>query len=98
MARVPTEVIKQRAQAHPGRPLLQILSHTLAKRSMYQGYWSTVLREIPFSFIQFPLWEQLKLKLAKLQNKRQVSPLGAAGCGCVAGGIAAGLTTVEIRQ
>ena len=27
----------------------------------YRGYWSMIAREIPFSFIQFPLWEGLKV-------------------------------------
>ena len=30
----------------------------------YAGYMTTVLREIPFSFIQFPIWEGLKAKWA----------------------------------
>ena len=28
---------------------------------MYRGYFSTVMREIPFSLLQFPLWEYLKV-------------------------------------
>ena len=28
----------------------------------YRGYWSMIAREIPFSFIQFPLWEGLKVQ------------------------------------
>jgi solute carrier family 25 S-adenosylmethionine transporter 26 len=31
-------------------------------RGFYRGYWSMIAREIPFSFIQFPLWEGLKVE------------------------------------
>lgn len=30
-------------------------------RGLYRGYLTTILREVPFSFIQFPVWEQLKV-------------------------------------
>ncbi|XP_051483118.1 S-adenosylmethionine mitochondrial carrier protein isoform X5 [Apus apus] len=64
LIRVPSEVIKQRAQVSPSSTTLQILSHTLYHegiQGLYRGYKSTVLREIPFSLVQFPLWESLKL-------------------------------------
>ena len=31
-------------------------------RGLYRGYFSTVTREIPFSFIQYPIWEFLKVR------------------------------------
>ncbi|KAM6060124.1 mitochondrial S-adenosylmethionine carrier protein isoform 6-T11 [Theristicus caerulescens] len=64
LIRVPSEVVKQRAQVSPTSSTLRILSHTLYHegiRGLYRGYKSTVLREIPFSLVQFPLWESLKL-------------------------------------
>ena len=30
-------------------------------RGLYRGYMTTVFREVPFSFIQYPLWEYLKV-------------------------------------
>lgn len=30
-------------------------------RGFFRGYFSTVARDIPFSFIQYPLWEYLKV-------------------------------------
>ncbi|XP_010569182.1 PREDICTED: S-adenosylmethionine mitochondrial carrier protein isoform X4 [Haliaeetus leucocephalus] len=64
LIRVPSEVVKQRAQVSPSSSTLRILSHTLYHegiQGLYRGYKSTVLREIPFSLVQFPLWESLKL-------------------------------------
>ncbi|KAK1639343.1 mitochondrial carrier domain-containing protein [Colletotrichum phormii] len=71
--RVPTEVVKQRAQAgqHGGSSLLafrSILSQysspgggaSAVWRELYRGWSITVLREVPFTIIQFPLWERLK--------------------------------------
>ncbi|XP_074951861.1 mitochondrial S-adenosylmethionine carrier protein isoform X4 [Phalacrocorax aristotelis] len=63
LIRVPSEVVKQRAQVSPSSSTLRILSHTLYHegiQGLYRGYKSTVLREIPFSLVQFPLWESLK--------------------------------------
>jgi len=69
--RVPTEVVKQRAQAgqHGGssiRSLMAILSQrgTIGVggvwRELYRGWGITVMREVPFTVLQFPLWEALK--------------------------------------
>ena len=69
--RVPTEVIKQRAQAgrHGGSSLSALLAilHqrsaigvTGVWRELYRGWGITVFREVPFTIIQFPLWEALK--------------------------------------
>uniref|UniRef100_A0A8V0ZGS1 Mitochondrial S-adenosylmethionine carrier protein n=1 Tax=Gallus gallus TaxID=9031 RepID=A0A8V0ZGS1_CHICK len=67
LIRVPSEVVKQRAQVSPSAGTFRILSHTLYHegiQGLYRGYKSTVLREIPFSLVQFPLWEFLKVQLS----------------------------------
>uniref|UniRef100_A0A6Q2XT01 Mitochondrial S-adenosylmethionine carrier protein n=1 Tax=Esox lucius TaxID=8010 RepID=A0A6Q2XT01_ESOLU len=64
LIRVPTEVVKQRTQACLSSNTYQVLLATLREegvRGLYRGYRSTVLREIPFSLVQFPLWEYLKV-------------------------------------
>jgi solute carrier family 25 S-adenosylmethionine transporter 26 len=61
-------------------------------RGLYRGYFSTVVREIPFSAIQYPLWELFKRIWSDRQHK-QVDPWQAAICGALSGGIAAFLTT-----
>ncbi|XP_012696558.1 S-adenosylmethionine mitochondrial carrier protein [Clupea harengus] len=95
LIRVPTEVVKQRTQACPSTNTYQVLVSTLRAegfKGLYRGYSSTVLREIPFSLVQFPLWEYLK----SLWSRRQGHTLyswQAAVCGAFAGGVAALVTT-----
>ncbi|KAK2055539.1 mitochondrial carrier [Colletotrichum caudatum] len=116
--RVPTEVVKQRAQAgqHGGSSLLAFRT-ILAQyntpaglagvwRELYRGWSITVLREVPFTIIQFPLWERLKrwgrerkqnrnwkLDPAARQTEYEVSAVESALYGSVAGAAAAGITT-----
>ena len=85
--RVPTEVVKQRAQAgrHGGSSLSSLLA-ILSQRSsvgvvgvwreLYRGWGITVLREVPFTVIQFPLWEALK---AWGRDRRERTGLGLFG-------------------
>ncbi len=69
--RVPTEVVKQRAQAgqHGGSSLSALQAilrqrHTVGLtgvwRELYRGWGITVFREVPFTIIQFPMWEAMK--------------------------------------
>lgn len=62
-------------------------------RGFYRSYLTTVLREIPFGSIQFPLWEYLKLMVSKYEKDGQSKPYQSALCGAIAGAISAGLTT-----
>ncbi|EAA26969.1 mitochondrial carrier [Neurospora crassa] len=117
--RVPTEVIKQRAQAgqHGGSSLSSLL-HILHQRStigltgvwreLYRGWGITVMREVPFTVLQFPLWESLKKwgrerrqrigwglfgDSATGKDDKDVSAPESALYGSLAGGFAAALTT-----
>ncbi|THV06535.1 mitochondrial carrier [Dendrothele bispora CBS 962.96] len=104
LVRVPTEVIKTRAQTSSYGALAQS-SWAAAKlvwahegiSGFYRGFGITVMREIPFTSLQFPLYEFLKYRLAlSLTPKRQHKQLyahEAAVCGSIAGGVAAALTT-----
>ncbi|KAI8963017.1 mitochondrial carrier [Daldinia sp. FL1419] len=106
--RVPTEVVKQRAQAglHGGSSaaaLGAILSQyrhigfTGVWRELYRGWGITVMREVPFTVIQFPLWEALKgwgRRRKGLGNGNvEVSAGESALYGSASGAIAAGVTT-----
>ncbi|KAL4655930.1 S-adenosylmethionine mitochondrial carrier protein isoform X1 [Arapaima gigas] len=95
LIRVPTEVVKQRAQAMPSSSTVQVLLGTLQQeglRGLYRGYWSTMIREIPFSLVQFPLWEYLKSCWSQGRGE-MLHSWQAAVCGALAGGIAAFVTT-----
>ncbi|XP_008318575.1 mitochondrial S-adenosylmethionine carrier protein isoform X2 [Cynoglossus semilaevis] len=95
LIRVPTEVIKQRTQALPSSTSYHNLLATLQEegvRGLYRGFGSTVLREIPFSLVQFPLWEYFKTLWSQRQGHRLHS-WQAAVCGSFAGAIAAFVTT-----
>lgn len=59
---------------------------------LYRGYGITLLREIPFAMIQFPLYEKFK-QMWKDRQGFAATPLQAACCGSVSGGIAAATTT-----
>ncbi|XP_043108575.1 S-adenosylmethionine mitochondrial carrier protein isoform X2 [Puntigrus tetrazona] len=86
LIRVPTEVVKQRTQASPSLTTYRVLLNTLQEegfRGLYRGYGSTVLREIPFSLVQFPLWEYLKAMWRRKQGGR-LDSWQAAVCGALA--------------
>ena len=113
--RVPTEVIKQRAQAgmFGGSTLLALkdilsLRHSsqgggkLVMRELYRGTSITIAREIPFTVLQFTMWEAMK----EWYSHRSQPPAGttnpgtptisatsSALFGSLAGAISAGLTT-----
>ncbi|XP_077781186.1 mitochondrial S-adenosylmethionine carrier protein isoform X3 [Podarcis muralis] len=79
LIRVPSEVVKQRAQVSPSSSTLRILTNT-------------VCEEIPFSLVQFPLWESLK-DLWSWKQGHVVDSWQSAVCGAFAGGFAAAVTT-----
>ncbi|KAJ7133430.1 mitochondrial carrier domain-containing protein [Mycena epipterygia] len=99
LVRVPTEVIKTRAQTSaygPGQSSLTAAKFVLSSdgwRGFYRGFGSTIMREIPFTSIQFPLYELMKSRLSTLTQRKPLYAHEAAVCGSIAGGIAAALTT-----
>jgi len=100
LVRVPAEVIKQRTQTSKFSSSLESLKYILRNengegviRGLYRGWTSTIVREIPFTTIQYPLYEYMKLRWAAHQQIEKVSPLQGALCGSVAGGFAAAVTT-----
>ncbi|ODQ67130.1 mitochondrial carrier [Nadsonia fulvescens var. elongata DSM 6958] len=98
--RVPAEVIKQRAQASKYPSSMAAFNSVLANvtgegvfRGFYRGYSTTIMREIPFTMIQFPLYEYMKRSIAAKTGREKVTPKEGAVCGSIAGGIAAAITT-----
>ncbi|XP_060058911.1 mitochondrial S-adenosylmethionine carrier protein isoform X10 [Erinaceus europaeus] len=95
LIRVPSEVVKQRAQVSASSRTFKIFSGILCEegiKGLYRGYKSTVLREIPFSLVQFPLWESLKA-LWSWRQDHVLDSWQSAVCGAFAGGFAAAVTT-----
>ncbi|KAK6438308.1 S-adenosylmethionine transporter [Oleoguttula sp. CCFEE 5521] len=105
--RVPTEVVKQRAQAGVAKGSREALSGILSLsrthgfgtmwRELYRGWSITVMREVPFTVIQFPLWEGMKRwsvsRRSITDRARGVSAGESAVYGSLSGAVAAGLTT-----
>ncbi|KAK0547828.1 S-adenosylmethionine transporter [Tilletia horrida] len=114
LVRVPTEVIKSRQQTAAygaSTSTRQVLRLVLYEgggiRALYRGYGSTIAREVPFTCIQFPLYEAIKAKFAASNARRAHAPNPSASTnvdhslplwqaalsGSCAGAIAAALTT-----
>ena len=60
-------------------------------RGFYVGYATTVAREIPFAFLQFPIWEQMKKSWAERKGS-PLLPWQGALCGSLSGAFAASNT------
>ncbi|KAL5482861.1 PET8 [Sanghuangporus weigelae] len=103
LIRVPTEVVKSRAQTSATQDGTKARGSSLASAryilthdglaGFYRGFGSTIMREIPFTSIQFPLYEFFKIRLARALHRPSLGAHEAAVCGSVAGGVAAALTT-----
>jgi solute carrier family 25 S-adenosylmethionine transporter 26 len=101
--RVPTEVVKQRAQAGQHPSSLSALRAILSQHrtigfpgvwmEVYRGWSVTIMREVPFTVIQFPLWESMKEYRRRKSGKEEISALESGLFGSAAGAIAAGITT-----
>jgi len=93
LVRVPVDNVKQKMQVTN-----ESFINTIFKVKVLgiRGYWSSLMRDIPFSVVQFPLYEYMKKKsLAhkKLHPECEV-PIGeAAVFGSLSGGVAAVVTT-----
>jgi len=98
--RVPCEVLKQRMQEldHNGRSagLKQIVRIIGAQgiRGYYTGFGATLSRELAFTLVHMPLFEELK-RLHSLGAEHHQGREGAMGmmCGGVAGAVAGAVTT-----
>ncbi|KAH6711115.1 mitochondrial carrier domain-containing protein [Leptodontidium sp. 2 PMI_412] len=101
--RVPTEVIKQRTQAGQYPSSLSTIKAILSQRrvvglsgvwmELYRGWSVTIMREVPFTVIQFPLWESMKEYRRRKSGKESISAWESGLFGSAAGAIAAGTTT-----
>ena len=104
LVRVPTAVVTQRMQVGQYKTFPEAVTKIFAESGVstfFIGYWTTVAREIPFSFIQFPIYEGLKKVIAWKQGAETTVSQGAF-CGSFAGAIASAATcpldVVKTRQ
>ena len=106
LVRVPTEVIKAKMQTNTtnASSLSKTFKLVLSEKStipglqftggLYRGYGMTLMREIPFAMIQFPIYEALKKHWTnEYRQGVPVNPVQAASCGSFGGAIAAAITT-----
>jgi len=108
LVRNPFELIKQNMQVGNYDSIISSIKAIKQREGFigfYRGYFTTIMREIPFSVIQFPLYEKIKREVIKNNNKNQkmknpnftenenLSFKHAAFCGSLAGSIAATITT-----
>ena len=80
--RVPTEVVKQRMQTGMHNSISATAQDILKSEGpigLYRGYGATLIREIPFSLLQFPLYESLKTAI-KEYTGREAKSYEAAVC------------------
>lgn len=94
LVRVPTAIVTQNMQVGHYATIQEAVGSTMKSggvQAFYKGYGTTVMREIPFSFIQFPIYEQFKKSWSSWQGY-ETSAIQGAACGSVAGAIAGGLT------
>jgi solute carrier family 25 S-adenosylmethionine transporter 26 len=109
LIRVPVEVVKQRAQAKHFKSSKDAFMNIVRSnnglqfiREMYRGAGITLLREIPFTMIQFPLWEALKVWHVSrnrvpggldVEARENIGAVPSALYGSFAGAVGAALTT-----
>jgi len=96
LVRVPTEVVKQRLQAGLSTSFSSTISNVISSDGFwgfYRGFGITIFREVPFSLLQFPMYEILKSKIKQYRNDGTCPSSYAAMCGSITGGISAALTT-----
>ena len=94
LVRVPTAVVTQRMQVGLYKTFPEAVTKIFAESGVstfFIGYWTTVAREIPFSFIQFPIYEGLKKVIAFTKGRETTATEGAVS-GSIAGAIASAAT------
>eukprot|EP00928_Gymnodinium_smaydae_P005329 TRINITY_DN11819_c0_g1_i2.p1 TRINITY_DN11819_c0_g1~~TRINITY_DN11819_c0_g1_i2.p1 ORF type:complete len:648 (+),score=126.97 TRINITY_DN11819_c0_g1_i2:167-2110(+) len=96
--RVPMDLVKQRQQAGHGQTIADIFQGVRSTKSsvFLASFQASFSRDIMHSSLQFPLYECLKLAVARWScggDQRLMPTWHAACCGSVAGVVSAVLTT-----
>jgi solute carrier family 25 (mitochondrial S-adenosylmethionine transporter), member 26 len=96
LIRNPFELIKQNMQIGKYNSIKESLVNIFKEggfRGLYRGYFITVLREIPFGIIQYPLYEKFRNQRKNKNPNGELNTLDFCISGAKAGGIAAFVTT-----
>jgi solute carrier family 25 S-adenosylmethionine transporter 26 len=95
LVRNPFELVKQNMQLGKYKTVKEAISdikQTKGITGLYRGYFVTVLREIPFGLIQYPLYEYCKSKFRENNINKELKMKEICKSGAIAGGISAFLT------
>lgn len=93
---VPTEVLKQRLQAGVYTSLPKAITSVLrdeGARAFYTGYTATLLRDVPYTMLEFGLYSQFKRSLRHSLRKDRLTQGQELAMGGLAGGFTGFLTT-----
>lgn len=93
---VPAELMKQRLQAgmYPGfRAGVRTILRKEGPAAIYTGYGATLLRDVPYTMLEFGLYSQFKKLIRIALNKPKLSSTEEIIIGGVAGGLTGFLTT-----
>jgi len=95
---VPAEVVKSKIQVgkHTGESSISLFRKMFSKgeyRSLYRGFSSMIGRNIPFTTLQFTLYEKFKKRRLDALQQTKISGLQASWMAAIAGSIAAAVTT-----
>ena len=96
LIRTPAIVVQQRMQVGQFTTLPAAVRGVALEggvSAFYSGLGVSIAREIPFAFIQFPVYEALKRAWSSRRTKEPLSPTEVAVCGSIAGSLAAAATT-----
>ncbi|GJD11998.1 Uncharacterized mitochondrial carrier [Galdieria sulphuraria] len=99
---VPCEVVAKRMQTEAmGHSrhyrsiwdAFRVITQTEGIRGLYTGLTPTMLRDIPFTSLQFTFFELLKMATRRWNQREHLSHIETLNLGIIAGGLAAAMTT-----
>ena len=96
LIRTPAIVVQQRMQVgqfHGLGAAIEGVAREGGISGFYSGLGVSIAREIPFAFIQFPIYEGLKRLWLSHTGGNELNPSQGAVCGSIAGAVAAAATT-----
>lgn len=93
LVRNPFELVKQNMQLGKYVSVKEAINDIFKNggiKGLYRGYLVTVMREVPFGLIQYPLYEICKKKICKKDNDFKLIDICMSGA--IAGGVSAFFT------